>query len=60
MSQNRHAAKDRAAAQHDYEVNLKAELEILACIRRWTLCANNNGWNWCDAAGTNPTAHEAA
>ena len=30
MSQNRHAAKDRAAAQHDYEVNLKAELEILA------------------------------
>lgn len=30
MSQNRHAAKDRAAAQHDYEVNLKSELEILA------------------------------
>lgn len=30
MSQNRHAAKDRLAAEHDYEVNLKAELEILA------------------------------
>ena len=30
MSQNRHAAKDRAAAAHDYEVNLKSELEILA------------------------------
>jgi len=30
MSQNRHAAKDRIAAEHDYEVNLKAELEILA------------------------------
>ncbi len=30
MSQNRHAAKDRAAAEHDYQVNLKAELEILA------------------------------
>jgi uncharacterized membrane protein len=30
MSQNRHAAKDRVAAQHDYEVNLKSELEILA------------------------------
>ena len=30
MSQNRYAAKDRIAAQHDYEVNLKAELEILA------------------------------
>ena len=30
MSQNRNAAKDRVAAEHDYEVNLKAELEILA------------------------------
>jgi uncharacterized membrane protein len=30
MSQNRHAAKDRVAAPHDYEVNLKSELEILA------------------------------
>lgn len=30
MSQNRQSAKDRAAAEHDYEVNLKAELEILA------------------------------
>jgi uncharacterized membrane protein len=30
MSQNRYAAKDRVAAQHDYEVNLKSELEILA------------------------------
>ena len=30
MSQNRQSAKDRAAAQHDYEVNLKAELEIMA------------------------------
>ena len=30
MSQNRYAAKDRVAARHDYEVNLKSELEILA------------------------------
>jgi uncharacterized membrane protein len=30
MSQNRQAAKDRIEAQHDFEVNLKAELEILA------------------------------
>jgi uncharacterized membrane protein len=30
MSQNRHAAKDRLDAAHDYEVNLKAELEILS------------------------------
>lgn len=29
MSQNRQADKDRAAASHDYEVNLRAELEIL-------------------------------
>jgi uncharacterized membrane protein len=30
MSQNRQAAKDRAVQQHDYEVNLKAEVEIMA------------------------------
>lgn len=30
MSQNRQAAKDRLDAEHDYEVNLKAEMEILA------------------------------
>ena len=29
MSQNRQAEKDRIAAAHDYEVNLKAELEIM-------------------------------
>ncbi|MBU3077047.1 DUF1003 domain-containing protein [Sphingomonas quercus] len=29
MSQNRQAAKDRLAASHDYEVNLRAELEIM-------------------------------
>lgn len=29
MSQNRQAAKDRLDAAHDYEVNLKSELEIL-------------------------------
>ena len=30
MSQNRQASKDRLDAAHDYEVNLKAELEILS------------------------------
>jgi len=30
MSQNRHAARDRVRANHDYEVNLKAEIEIMA------------------------------
>ena len=29
MSQNRQAEKDRLSAAHDYEVNLKAELEIM-------------------------------
>jgi uncharacterized membrane protein len=28
MSQNRQESKDRLRAQHDYQVNLKAELEI--------------------------------
>jgi uncharacterized membrane protein len=30
MSQNRSAARDRLVATHDYEVNLKAEIEIAA------------------------------
>lgn len=30
MSQNRQAARDRIQASHDYEVNLKAEIEIMA------------------------------
>ena len=29
MSQNRQAARDRQAAEHDYRVNLRAELEIM-------------------------------
>jgi uncharacterized membrane protein len=27
MSQNRHEAKDRLRSEHDYRINLKAELE---------------------------------
>jgi uncharacterized membrane protein len=30
MSQNRQSARDRLDAQHDYEVNTRAEIEILA------------------------------
>ncbi len=30
MSQNRHSMKDRLDAAHDYEANLKVELEILS------------------------------
>lgn len=44
MSQNRQEAKDRQHAEHDYEINLKAELEICAIQdkldelsdRKWT------------------------
>ncbi len=44
MSQNRHAEKDRLDAAHDYEVNLKAELEIMELhnkldelrVKQWT------------------------
>ncbi len=34
MSQNRHAAKDRITARHDYEVNLRTQLEILRLSRK--------------------------
>ena len=34
MSQNRQSAKDRIDAAHDYEVNLKAELEILSLHKK--------------------------
>jgi len=34
MSQNRQAKKDRIAARHDYEVNLRTQLEIVRLQRR--------------------------
>lgn len=34
MSQNRQANKDRIAARHDYEVNLRTQLEIIRLQRR--------------------------
>jgi uncharacterized membrane protein len=34
MSQNRQSVKDRIDAAHDYEVNLKAELEIMSLHRK--------------------------
>jgi len=37
MSQNRQATKDRLSAEHDYEVNLKAELEILSLHEKMDL-----------------------
>jgi uncharacterized membrane protein len=35
MSQNRQAARDRISARHDYEVNLRAQLEIIRLQRRF-------------------------
>ena len=35
MSQNRQSSLDRLDAQHDYEVNTKAESEIVALHASW-------------------------
>ncbi|MFA6900896.1 MAG: DUF1003 domain-containing protein [Desulfurivibrionaceae bacterium] len=45
MSQNRQAEKDRLHAEHDYEVNLKAELEIMLLHEKIDLLRNNQ---WSD------------
>jgi uncharacterized membrane protein len=42
-SQNRHAEKDRLNAAHDYEVNLKAELEIMMLHEKKDLLRRNSG-----------------
>jgi uncharacterized membrane protein len=44
MSQNRYAQKDRMSAEHDYEVNLKAELEIMALHEKVDLLREKQ-WN---------------
>jgi uncharacterized membrane protein len=41
MSQNRQASKDRLAAEHDYQVNLKAELEIVEMRERLNALAGD-------------------
>lgn len=38
MSQNRAEARDRLRAEHDYKINLKAELEIGTCTRNSIIC----------------------
>ncbi len=45
MSQNRQAEKDRLNAEHDYEVNLKAELEIMLLHEKIDLLRENQ---WSD------------
>ena len=44
MAQNRQADKDRAHSAHDYEVNLKAELEIMMLHDKIDQLQNNQ-WN---------------
>jgi uncharacterized membrane protein len=44
MSQNRQSDKDRLSAQHDYEVNLKSELEIMALNEKIDLLRKQQ-WN---------------
>jgi uncharacterized membrane protein len=44
MSQNRQAYKDRLSAEHDYEVNLKAELEIMTLHEKIDLLRDKQ-WN---------------
>ena len=38
MSQNRQEQKDRQRSEHDYKINLKAELEIKLLSEKWTTC----------------------
>ncbi|MDD9908697.1 MAG: DUF1003 domain-containing protein [Ahrensia sp.] len=41
MSQNRQSAKDRLAAANDYEINLKAELEIISLHEKFDQMRND-------------------
>ncbi len=43
MSQNRQAKKDRIAARHDYEVNLRTQLEIIRLSRKLDRLARELG-----------------
>ncbi|WP_260922241.1 DUF1003 domain-containing protein [Novosphingobium sp. 9] len=43
MSQNRQSARDRITARHDYEVNLRTQLEILRLHRRLDAMARHMG-----------------
>ncbi len=45
MSQNRQSLKDRLDASHDYEVNLKAELEILSLHEKLDSLSERK---WCE------------
>ncbi|HEX9806406.1 MAG TPA: DUF1003 domain-containing protein [Alteraurantiacibacter sp.] len=62
MSQNRQGAKDRIAARHDYEVNLRTQLEILRLSRKLDRIARHLGQQdngHPDSAGTGGLARPA-
>ena len=45
MSQNRQSQRDRLEAAHDYQVNLKAEIEIMALHEKLDECATARSWH---------------
>jgi uncharacterized membrane protein len=54
MSQNRQARKDRITARHDYEVNLRTQLEILRLAHRVEMLAQAAHAERREAGGTTP------
>jgi uncharacterized membrane protein len=54
MSQNRQARKDRITARHDYEVNLRTQLEILRLAHRVEMLAQAAHAERREAGGTPP------
>jgi uncharacterized membrane protein/uncharacterized membrane protein YeaQ/YmgE (transglycosylase-associated protein family) len=56
MSQNRQAAKDRSDARTDYEVNVRAEMEILSLHRKLDLLRDEEWRRLCEAV----EQHQAA
>jgi uncharacterized membrane protein len=54
MSQNRQARKDRITARHDYEVNLRTQLEILRLAHRVEMLAQDARAERREADGTPP------
>ena len=49
MSQNRQALKDRSDARTDYEVNVRAEMEILSLHRKLDLLRDEEWRRLCSA-----------
>lgn len=56
MSQNRQAQKDRSDARTDYEVNVRAEMEILSLHRKLDLLRDEEWRRLCEAV----EQHQAA